>query len=97
MKAIGGVLIVNDGSVGKPKDGDPRAAWALCTVEAGQPVQVEIRRIPYDVAQHGRRHPRRGRALRPLRAGHRDGRAVRRRESGVGLVEVEESRRSLTP
>ena len=30
---IEGVLFVNDGSVGKPKDGDPRAAWALLTVE----------------------------------------------------------------
>ncbi len=46
----GGVLFVNCGSVGKPKDGDPRAAWALLTVAAGTPVQVEIRRVPYDVA-----------------------------------------------
>ena len=50
IKEIGGVLMVNDGSVGKPKDGDPRAAWALCAVAAGKPVQVEIRRVPYDVA-----------------------------------------------
>jgi predicted phosphodiesterase len=47
---IEGVLFVNDGSVGKPKVGDPRAAWALLTVVANQPVQVEIRRGPYDVA-----------------------------------------------
>ena len=50
MREIEGVLFVNDGSVGKPKDGDPRAAWAILTVEQGQPVQVEIRRVPYDVA-----------------------------------------------
>jgi predicted phosphodiesterase len=50
VKEIEGVLMVNDGSVGKPKDGDPRAAWALFTVEAGKPVDVEIRRIPYDIA-----------------------------------------------
>ncbi len=50
VRMIGCVLFVNDGSVGKPKDGDPRAAWALLTVEANQPVQVEIRRVPYDVA-----------------------------------------------
>ncbi len=50
VREIEGVLFVNDGSVGKPKDGDPRAAWALLTVEPGQPVQVEIRRVPYDVA-----------------------------------------------
>jgi len=50
IKEIGGVLMVNDGSVGKPKDGDPRAAWALFTVETDEPVTVEIRRVPYDVA-----------------------------------------------
>jgi putative phosphoesterase len=49
-REIEGVRFVNTGSVGKPKDGDPRAAWALLTVEAGMPVQVEIRRVPYDVA-----------------------------------------------
>jgi diadenosine tetraphosphatase ApaH/serine/threonine PP2A family protein phosphatase len=50
VREIESVLFINDGSVGKPKDGDPRAAWALLTVEAGKPVQVEIRRVPYDVA-----------------------------------------------
>jgi putative phosphoesterase len=50
VREIESVLFINDGSVGKPKDGDPRAAWALVTVEAGKPVQVEIRRVPYDVA-----------------------------------------------
>src|SRR3954470_22033279 len=49
-REIGGVLFINDGSVVKPKDGDPRAAWALLTVEAGKPVQVEIRRVSYDIA-----------------------------------------------
>ena len=29
VRTIENVLFVNDGSVGKPKDGDPRAAWAL--------------------------------------------------------------------
>jgi putative phosphoesterase len=50
VREIEDVLFVNDGSVGKPKDGDPRAAWALLTVERGKPVQVEICRVPYDVA-----------------------------------------------
>lgn len=50
VREIDGVLFVNDGSVGKPKDDDPRAAWALLTVEAGTPVTVEIRRVAYDVA-----------------------------------------------
>jgi putative phosphoesterase len=49
VREIEGVLFVNDGSVGKPKDGDPRAAWALLTVEAGKSVRVEIRRTPYDI------------------------------------------------
>jgi putative phosphoesterase len=49
-KEIEGVLFINDGSVGKPKDGDPRAAWALLTVERGKQLQVEIRRVPYDIA-----------------------------------------------
>ena len=50
VREIENVLFINDGSVGKPKDGDPRAAWALLTVETGQPVRVAIRRVPYDVA-----------------------------------------------
>ena len=50
VREVDGVRFVNDGSVGKPKDGDPRAAWALLTVAAHQPVQVEICRVPYDIA-----------------------------------------------
>jgi putative phosphoesterase len=49
VRAIGGVLFVNAGSVGKPKDGDPRAAWALIATETGAPVKVEIRRADYDI------------------------------------------------
>jgi diadenosine tetraphosphatase ApaH/serine/threonine PP2A family protein phosphatase len=39
--------IVNVGSVGQPRDRDPRAAYALWDVEGRH---VGIRRIPYDVA-----------------------------------------------
>jgi putative phosphoesterase len=43
----GGVLFVNCGSVGKPKDGDPRAAFALLeTGDAG--VRTRIERVEYD-------------------------------------------------
>jgi putative phosphoesterase len=43
----GGVLFVNCGSVGKPKDGDPRGAFALlAATEHG--VEVEIERVEYD-------------------------------------------------
>jgi putative phosphoesterase len=50
VREIAGVFFVNDGSAGKPKDGDPRAAWVLLTLSAGQPPLVEIRRVAYDVA-----------------------------------------------
>jgi diadenosine tetraphosphatase ApaH/serine/threonine PP2A family protein phosphatase len=39
--------LVNVGSVGQPRDRDPRAAYGLWDVEAGR---VEIRRVAYDVA-----------------------------------------------
>ncbi len=43
----GGVLFVNCGSVGKPKDGDPRGAFAV--LRAGrQGVEVTIERVDYD-------------------------------------------------
>jgi diadenosine tetraphosphatase ApaH/serine/threonine PP2A family protein phosphatase len=39
-------VLVNPGAVGQPRDGDPRAAWALVdTVER----TVEFRRVPYDI------------------------------------------------
>jgi predicted phosphodiesterase len=44
-----GVLFVNCGSVGKPKDGDPRAAFALLR-GAGDTVDVAIERVAYDAA-----------------------------------------------
>jgi putative phosphoesterase len=43
----GGVLFVNCGSVGKPKDGDPRGAFAVLTPSAGG-VAVAIERFGYD-------------------------------------------------
>jgi putative phosphoesterase len=43
----GGVLFVNCGSVGKPKDGDPRGAFAVLEVVAGD-VRVTIERVAYD-------------------------------------------------
>ena len=42
----GGVLFVNCGSVGKPKDGDPRGAFAILGAVDGR-VEVEIRRVDY--------------------------------------------------
>jgi putative phosphoesterase len=43
----GGVLFVNCGSVGKPKDGDPRAAFAILRAD-GDGVDVSIERVEYD-------------------------------------------------
>ena len=39
--------LVNVGSVGQPRDGDPRATYTVYDSESGL---VDIRRIPYDVA-----------------------------------------------
>ena len=43
-----GVLFANCGSVGKPKDGDPRGAFAVLDGTAAD-LQVTIERVPYDV------------------------------------------------
>lgn len=42
----GGVLFVNCGSVGKPKDGDPRAGFAVVR-DSGAGIEVEIVRVAY--------------------------------------------------
>jgi putative phosphoesterase len=42
-----GVLFVNCGSVGKPKDGDPRASFAVLEPASGE-VRVTIERVNYD-------------------------------------------------
>jgi predicted phosphodiesterase len=43
-----GRYLVNPGSVGQPRDGDPRAAYALYDLDTQT---VEFRRIAYDIAQ----------------------------------------------
>jgi len=42
-----GRYIVNPGSVGQPRDGDPRAAYAIYDPETRQ---IEFRRLSYDIA-----------------------------------------------
>jgi putative phosphoesterase len=44
----GGVLFVNCGSVGKPKDGDPRAAFALLALGDDGDVHASVERAEYD-------------------------------------------------
>ncbi len=46
----GGVLFANCGSVGKPKDGDPRAAFAILAPDKDS-VEVSIERVEYDAAR----------------------------------------------
>lgn len=43
-----GRVVFNPGSVGQPRDGDPRASYAAVTVD-GNETRVEIRRVKYDV------------------------------------------------
>ena len=47
VREYGGVLFVNCGSVGKPKDGDPHAAFALLELDEGR-VVARIERVEYD-------------------------------------------------
>jgi predicted phosphodiesterase len=47
-KQIDGIHFVNTGSVGRPKDGDPRAGWVALNFE-NSVVDVEFVRVHYDV------------------------------------------------
>lgn len=48
-RVVDGIHFVNTGSVGRPKDGDPRAGYVLLDVGADASVRVEIVRVAYDV------------------------------------------------
>jgi putative phosphoesterase len=48
IHSYGDVLFVNCGSVGKPKDGDPRASFALLEADAEGHVSASIERVRYD-------------------------------------------------
>ncbi|MFI5116761.1 MAG: metallophosphoesterase family protein [Terriglobales bacterium] len=43
--------LINPGSVGQPRDGDWRAAFALYEKNRNEPAQVTFYRVPYDVKQ----------------------------------------------
>lgn len=49
-RKVGGIHFVNTGSVGRPKDGDPRAGYVVLFVD-GPEVGVEFARVDYDVAK----------------------------------------------
>jgi predicted phosphodiesterase len=46
-RVVDGIRFVNTGSVGRPKDGDPRAGYVLATI--GAEPSVEVIRVSYDV------------------------------------------------
>lgn len=48
-RVVEGMHFINTGSAGKPKDGDPRAAYALVTVTEDE-LRVEFLRVAYDVS-----------------------------------------------
>ena len=52
-RVVGNVHFVNTGSVGRPKDGDPRAGYVLLDVTASA-IEVEFVRIEYDVEEAAR-------------------------------------------
>jgi putative phosphoesterase len=47
IRTYGDVLFVNCGSVGKPKDGDPRGGFALLELDADGGVRASIERVSY--------------------------------------------------
>ena len=53
VREYGGVLFVNCGSVGKPKDDDPRAGFAILR-PADTRLEVTIERVPYDAKEVAR-------------------------------------------
>lgn len=53
-RSVGGLRVVNAGSVGLPFDGDPRACYAVVSSPTGNgegPIQVQLRRVTYDVEE----------------------------------------------
>jgi predicted phosphodiesterase len=50
-RVVEGIHFVNTGSVGRPKDGDPRAGYTILRMPAEGDVVVEHIRVPYDVAR----------------------------------------------
>ncbi|MDP9203701.1 MAG: metallophosphatase family protein [Gemmatimonadota bacterium] len=53
QRVVGGIQFINTGSVGRPKDGDWRACYALLSMEVSG-ARVEFVRVPYDVDEAAR-------------------------------------------
>ena len=52
-RVVDGIHFVNTGSVGRPKDKDPRAGYVAVELAAGEPV-VEFVRVEYDIERAAR-------------------------------------------
>ena len=52
-RAVQDIHFVNTGSVGRPKDGDPRAGYVLLDIGHGEP-RVDLVRVEYDVERAAR-------------------------------------------
>ncbi len=50
-RRVGGVLVINCGSVGRPADGDPRGSYALVERRQGRAPTARIVRFAYPVAE----------------------------------------------
>jgi predicted phosphodiesterase len=50
-RVVDGIHFLNTGSVGRPKDGDCRAGFALVDIDAANGITVEFARVEYDVEQ----------------------------------------------
>jgi putative phosphoesterase len=48
-RQVGGVLFVNVGSVGRPRDGDPRATYTIVELSRGSQPRLEVVKVDYDV------------------------------------------------
>jgi diadenosine tetraphosphatase ApaH/serine/threonine PP2A family protein phosphatase len=44
-----GEMLGNPGSVGQPRDGDPRASFAVLSVESSEKFSIEIKRVEYNI------------------------------------------------
>jgi predicted phosphodiesterase len=52
VKKINGKMVINPGSVGQPRDGDPRASYAVFNTDTRK---VEIRRVSYNINEVAQR------------------------------------------
>ena len=72
VRNLNGQWLINPGSVGFPKDGDPRASYAI--LELGQTLGITIQRVAYDLERTAQAIVARGlpqQAAETLRRGRR--------------------------